>query len=194
MSAEHTGELAGAEWRQAPPSGGHSSTPRTTRQPQRRHSFDISLWRDLRDVSAGELRKHSSVSRLRCCRQSAAEVSVRLQMDARCRPAVTKLALSQCAAMRLQLLAAAPMMRRAASSAVAFPEQFERAASVFLPDQVRLQFLVAGHQVCSLNLQSCCLDIELSRAVKMCTGSAHAAQCGAIRAAAESKAREAAAH
>jgi hypothetical protein len=63
----------------------------------------------------------------------------RAQLDARCRPAVTKLALSQSAAMRLQLLAAAPMMRRAASSAVAFPEQFERAASVFLPDQVRLQ-------------------------------------------------------
>jgi hypothetical protein len=50
----------------------------------------------------------------------------------------------------LQLLAAAPMMRRAASSAVAFPEQFERAASVFLPDQVRLLLLLPGCKMCLL--------------------------------------------
>jgi hypothetical protein len=66
MSAEHTGELAGGDWRDLQPSSAHGGTPRTSRQPQRRHSFDISLWRDLRDVSAGELRKHSSVSGV-CC-------------------------------------------------------------------------------------------------------------------------------
>lgn len=50
----------------------------------------------------------------------------------------------------LQLLAATPMMRRAASSAVALPEQFERAASVFLPDQVRLLLLLAGCKMFAL--------------------------------------------
>lgn len=70
MSAEHTGELAGGDWRDAGfPGGVHGGTPRPGRQPQRRHSFDISLWRDLRDVSAGELRKHSSVSGVWCSGQ-----------------------------------------------------------------------------------------------------------------------------
>lgn len=61
MSAEHTSELQ-AHGRQGElPGSARSGTPRTSRQPARRHSFDMSLWRDLREVSAGELRKHSSV-------------------------------------------------------------------------------------------------------------------------------------
>jgi hypothetical protein len=66
MSAEHTGELQRGDWSDPLPGSARSGTPHTSRQPQqRRHSFDISLWRDLRDVSAGELRKHSTVSSVR---------------------------------------------------------------------------------------------------------------------------------
>lgn len=67
MSAEHTSELRVGDWHSEQPSSARGGTPHSGRQPQRRHSFDISLWRELRDVSAGELRKHSSVGMSPLC-------------------------------------------------------------------------------------------------------------------------------